>query len=283
MTICVVPVSEERASSYGVVQADETGRITGISEKPTRIEELRTLRISPAWRKKFRLPDDGRDYLANMGIYLFRRESLIEMLKELPDKADLVREFFPDMLRRRKVQIYLFNGYWQDVGSIRTFFEANLALAGDEPPFDFHSPEGVIYTRGRHLPAVRISQASLEDSLVSDGCVVEPGVQLVRCVLGVRSRIGRNSVLRDCVVMGADRFETDATRADNRRRNRPDLTVGADCVIERAILDKDCRIGNNVRILNKNRVTHADAATHVIRDGIVVIPNGVAIPDNTII
>src|SRR5205807_5118607 len=151
------------------------------------------------------------------------------------------------------------------------------------PPFDFHSPEGVIYTRMRFLPASRISAAHLKECLISDGCVVQEGANLERCVIGVRSRIGKNVTLRDTILIGADRFETEAERAANRQKGIPDFTVGEGAVIERAILDKDCRIGRGVRIVNQRGVTDDEGDNYVIRDGIVAIPRGTIVPDGTVI
>lgn len=166
------------------------------------------------------------------------------------------------------------------MGSIRSYYEASLALAGDEPPFDFHSPEGVIYTRMRHLPAARFGGAHLENCLVSDGCVVEPGTRLIRSVMGVRSRIGRNVLLRDSVVLGANFYEPNI---DDEAGQLPPVGIGDDSVLERAILDKNCRIGRQVQIVNRAQVQDADGANYFIREGIVVIPNGAVIPDGTVI
>ena len=160
------------------------------------------------------------------------------------------------------MQAHLFDGYWEDLGTVKAYHEANLALASNNPPFDFHSAEGVIYTRMRFLPASRISNAKVNQCLVSDGCVVQEGANLERCVLGVRSRLGKNVTLRDTVLIGADRFETDADRAANRQKGIPDLIVGDDAVIERAILDKDCRIGRGVRIVNKRGVQDDEGENH---------------------
>jgi glucose-1-phosphate adenylyltransferase len=166
---------------------------------------------------------------------------------------------------------------------VKAYHEANLALASDSPPFDFHSPEGVIYTRMRFLPASRVCGAVLEQALVSDGCVVQSGTQITRSVIGVRSRIGHGVTLQDTVMIGADLFETDAERAENRRRGVPDLGVGDGSVIARAIVDKDCRIGRNVQIRNRRNLEDAEGPTHVIRDGVVVIPKGTIVPDGTVI
>jgi glucose-1-phosphate adenylyltransferase len=218
-----------------------------------------------------------------MGIYLFKRDALLALLMAKPLATDFGREVFPRSIKTHHVQAHLFDGYWEDLGTIKAFHEASLALAGDHPPFDFHSPEGVIYTRMRFLPASRISNASLKQCLVSDGCVVLDGARAERCVLGVRSRIGRNVVLRDTVLIGADRFETDAERAANRTKGIPDLLVGDGSVIERAILDKDCRIGRQVKIVNHKGIDNDEGDYYVIRDGIVAIPRGAIVPDGTVI
>src|SRR5439155_6751471 len=146
----------------------------------------------------------------------------------------------------------LFDGYWEDLGTVKAYHEANLALAGDDPPFDFHSPEGVIYTRMRNLPPAHVLAARVEQCLLSDGCVVGAGAELERSVIGVRSHIGRDVALRQTVFNGADRSETDGERADNRRRGVPDCGIGDGSRVERPVIDKDCRISRRVRITNAN-------------------------------
>src|SRR5439155_17741511 len=165
------------------------------------------------------------NYLASMGIYLFKRDVLFEMLNAPPLATDFGKEIFPRSIKTHRVVAHLFDGYWEDVGTVRAFHEANLALATDDPPFDFLSHEGLIYTRMRSLPASRITGARLEQCLVSDGCVIEAGTCIEHSVVGVRSRIGRNVVLRDTYIIGADDFETDAERAANRARGIPNLGV----------------------------------------------------------
>jgi glucose-1-phosphate adenylyltransferase len=184
---------------------------------------------------------------------------------------------------RLHVQAYLFDGYWEDLGTIKSYHAASLALAGDNPPFDFNTADGVIYTRMRYLPASRVSAAEVSQCLISDGCVVERGTRIERCLVGVRSRIGRNVTLRDTVIIGADRIETEAEQARNCNRGVPGLGVGDNSTIQRAILDKDSRVGRNVHILNRDNVDNADAENYVIRDGIVVIPNGATVADGTVI
>jgi glucose-1-phosphate adenylyltransferase len=278
VTVAVTPVPRARAAALGVVSLDEHDRVVRLVEKPQDEEQLRALRTPDEWLRQ-RGVGAGREYLANMGIYLFNREALLDFLNARPLANDLVTEIFPHLLSARSVQAHLFTGYWEDLGTVKSYFTANLALAGDDPPFDFHTAEGVIYTHMRYLPASRLSAASLAQCLVSDGCLVESGARLERCVLGVRSRIGRNVTLRDAILIGADRYETDAERAGNRQRGLPDFGVGDDSVIERAILDKDCRVGRHVRIVNRRHVQNDEGSNYVIRDGIVVIPNGAVVPD----
>ncbi|MDW8264318.1 MAG: glucose-1-phosphate adenylyltransferase [Gemmataceae bacterium] len=282
VTIGVVPVTRDQAGRYGIVRIDATGRIVEIVEKPSpeRLEGLRT----PAVELQRRGIDArGRDYLANMGIYLFCLPALLDLLNSPPPAVDFVTQILPRHLGSHHVRAYLFDGYWEDLGTVRSYYQASLALASDDPPFDFHSPEGVIYTRSRNLPAARMLGAHVSQVLLSDGCIVEPGARLERCVIGVRSRIGRDVTLRDTVLIGADRFETEEERATNRSRGLPSLGIGDGSVIERAILDKDCRIGRNVRILDRGRRSDRDERYYVIRDGIVVVPNGAVGPDGTVI
>ena len=181
------------------------------------------------------------------------------------------------------MQAYLFDGYWEDLGTVKAYHEANLALALDNPPFDFHSAEGVIYTRMRYLPASRISSASLHHCLISDGCVIQPGAQIDDSVIGARCRIGRSAIIRESILIGADRYETEMERAENRARGIPDLNLGDSCVIEKAIIDKDCRIGHNVRIINRQKLIEAEGENYVIREGIVIIPRATILPDGTVI
>jgi glucose-1-phosphate adenylyltransferase len=283
VTIAVLPVGREQVSGFGIVQVDGGGRVVGFVEKPQTDEQLAPVRSPDEWLSRRGIDPKGRNYLASMGIYLFTRQALLELLGSHPDAVDFGKEIFPRSIRTHRVQAYLFDGYWEDVGTVKSYHEANLALAGDNPPFDFHSPEGVIYTRMRNLPASRVCGADLRQCLVSDGCVVDGGTRLEHSVIGVRSRIGQNVTMRDAVIIGADRFETDAERAANRRQGLPDLGVGDDTVIERAIVDKDCRIGRRVRITNRRNLEEDDGPHHVTRDGVVVIPKGTTVPDGTVI
>jgi glucose-1-phosphate adenylyltransferase len=283
VTVAVAPVHRHQATRLGVVRLDEDNRIVELVEKPSAAEQLDGLRAPAALLQRRGLAGRGQDYLANMGIYVFDRPVLLDWLDAQPRAVDLVTEILGRNLPGHRIQAYLFHGYWEDLGSIKSYHEANLALASPTPPFDFHSPEGIIYTRMRNLPASRIRGAHLEQCLLSDGCTLGAGTRLERCVIGVRTHLGQHVTLRDTVVNGADRIELECDRLRNRQRGLPDLGVGDNSIVERAILDKDCRIGANVQIINRRNLQQADGDNHVIRDGIVVIPNGAVVPDGTVI
>jgi len=225
----------------------------------------------------------GRNFLASMGIYLFRRETLLELLNADPSVTDFGKEIFPRSIKTHKVQAYLFDGYWEDLGTVKAYHDSHLALASENPPFDFHSPEGVIYTRMRFLPASRIIKADLKHCLVSDGCVINEGARLEECVVGVRSRIGAGASLHRTVIMGADRYENRDQMDADESAHVPFLGIGENTIIHNAIIDKDARIGRNVQITNRRGLVNHEEPNHVIRDGIVVIPKGAIIPDNTVI
>jgi glucose-1-phosphate adenylyltransferase len=283
VTIAAVPVTAEEASGLGILRVDRAGRILDFVEKPQSPAELSRVRLPPEWCREHGITDPRREYLGSTGIYLFRREAMFDLLRAEPPGIDFARDVFPRSLRTHHFHTYRFPGYWAHLETVRAYHAASLALASDTPPFDFYSPEGVIYTRMRNLPASRLSAARLEQCLVSDGCTVAAGADLERCVLGVRSRIGRDVRLRDAVLMGANFDELAAERVTNRARGLPDIGVGDGSVLERVIVDKNCRIGRNVRIVNERGVREAEGDNYVIRDGIVVLPNGAVVPDGTVL
>src|SRR4051794_26456517 len=282
-TIAVLPVAKEQVSGFGLVRVDDSGRVTGFVEKPKRDDQLPPFRTPASYMEEQGVTFNDRPYLASMGIYLFNRDLAVKLLQEKPAATDFGKDLFPRIIDRLQVQTHLFDGYWEDLGTVKSYHECHMALCGDNPPFQFHSPDGIIYTRMRNLPPSRIVDAKLDHAIISDGVVVQPGSRIERSLVGVRARIGRNVTLRDCVLIGADRYETDAERTANLTRGVPALTVGDDSVIERAILDKDCRVGRGVRITNAKGVQEAETANYVIREGVVVIPRGAVVPDGTVI
>jgi glucose-1-phosphate adenylyltransferase len=283
VTIAALPVAAEQTPHFGILRTDETGRVTGFTEKPQTRDKLEPYHVSDEWIQRQGIAARGRNYLASMGIYLFSRDVMFHLLNAPPLATDFGKEIFPRSIHTHKVHAHLFDGYWEDVGTIKSYHEANLALAADDPPFEFHAPEGVIYTRMRYLPASRISACTVEECLISDGCHVGAGTTIKRCVVGVRTQIGRNVTLRDTVLIGADRHETTAEKAENARRGLPNLGIGDGSVIRRAIVDKDARIGANVKIVNQREVQDGEGPNFVIREGIVVIPKSAVILDDTVI
>ena len=281
-TLAALPVNRESVPGLGIVRVDQSGRIDGFVEKPTRDEQLEPFFTPESFVKSQGIDAPGRPYLASMGIYVFKKQALLDMLDARPLAADFGKEIFPRDYKSRKFHVHLFDGYWEDLGTIRNYHESSLALCSPTPPFSFHAPDGVIYTRMRFLPASRFAGVTLDEALVSDGCVVGEGTKISKSLLGVRSRIGKNCDISETVVIGSDGFESDDER-DDRTPQRPSLNVGDNVVIRRAILDKDCRIGHGVQIINAKNETDIDTDLYSIHDGIVVIPRGSIIPDGTVI
>ncbi len=284
-TIAAIPVREDQTAGFGLMRIDDTGRVASFVEKPKTEAERKPYFTPAGWIEARGIRAAGRHYLANMGIYLFNTDFLFEVLNARPLATDFGKEVFPRTVEHKKIQAHLFDGFWEDLGTIKSYHEASLALADPDPPFDFYTPEGVIYTRMRNLPATRVDGATLRRCLLADGGRIGEGSVLEHCLIGVRSRIGRNCRLTDTVLIGSDRFEPEEERAANRAAGRPGFNVGDGTVIERAILDKDCRVGSNVKILNAERRVEYDEPTGLyhIRDGIVCIPRGAVIPDGTVI
>jgi glucose-1-phosphate adenylyltransferase len=283
VTIAALPVREEQTPQLGLLAADDSGRITGFVEKPQTADRREPVRMKDEWMKERGVEAHGRPYLANMGIYLFQRDALFQLLNEPPLATDFGKEIFPRSVNARRVFVHLFDGYWEDVGTIKSYHEANIALTGDEPPFDFHAADGVIYTHMRYLPASLVNQAILDHALIADGCVIGTGTKIIHSVIGVRTHIGKNVTLKNTVIIGADGYESTQEKADNQRRGLPNVGIGDNTTIENAILDKDARVGANVRLCNKDKIKNGEGPNFVIRDGIVVIPRSAIVLDGSVI
>jgi glucose-1-phosphate adenylyltransferase len=276
VTIAGVPVYSHQAAGLGIMRLDDSGRVIGFLEKPQTEQELAHVRTSPGWIDAHGIPSRGRDCLANMGIYLFNRDTLLDVLKKT-DYRDFGKEVFPASIRARRVHVHLFDGYWEDIGTIKSFFEANLALAGIDAAFKLSSPSAPIYTRARFLPPTRMDGATVRGSLVADGCMIEEGSVIDNSVVGLRCRIGRDVVIRNSILLGNDFYEAPSGTPEGA----PPLGIGAGTRIEGAIIDKNCRIGQNVRITNPDGVDSTDESEFaMICDGVVVIPKGTTIPDH---
>jgi glucose-1-phosphate adenylyltransferase len=279
VTIAGIPVDRQTARGMGLMRLDDTGRVAGFLEKPQTDDEIDLVRMEPAWIDARGIESRGRDCLASMGIYLFNRESLVKLLTKT-DYHDFGREIFPAATRSTKVQVHLFDGYWEDIGTIRSFFEANLALAAPERPFDLASATAPIYSRARFLPPSRIDEATVLRSLVADGCAIERGAVVENSVIGVRCTIGPGVVIRNSVLLGVDEYETAAEAEQARRAGYPPLAIGEGTVIEGAIVDKNCRIGKHVRVANDAGIeTSEETPQAMIRDGVVCVQKGAILSD----
>jgi glucose-1-phosphate adenylyltransferase len=287
VTISAVPVDRQQAASVGVMRVDASGRVVGFLEKPQTPAEVDLVRTDPAWIDAQGVPSRGRDCLANMGIYLFNRNTLLAALEKTPYR-DFGKEVFPASMRTHQVRVHLFDGYWEDIGTIKSFYEANLQLASRNPQFDLAPAAAPIYSRPRFLPPSRIHGATIRQSLVADGCMIEEGAQIENSIIGLRAVIGRDVIVRNSILMGNDFYDSpDAPGAagapsgtQGGPRGRIPLGVGPGSHIEGAIIDKNCRIAAGVRVLNSRGLSDTEEdQCGMIRDGIVVIPKGTTLPD----
>ncbi|MFG0268146.1 MAG: glucose-1-phosphate adenylyltransferase [Rhodopirellula sp. JB055] len=274
-TIAGIPVTRKDASALGIMQVDDTGRVTGFVEKPQTEEEIAKVRMEPSWIDARGIESQGRDLLASMGLYIFDKDLMVDML-ENSLHSDFGKEVFPEAINTHKVQLHLFDGYWEDIGTIRSFYEANLSLASKNPPFDIRNRHSPIYSRPRFLPPTIMGDAKITGSLIADGCRIGDNVTIENSVIGLRTVIGDNVTIKDSVVMGADFIEM----RDADRRGKLPLGVGAGSLIQGAILDKNCRVGENVRITNEANVDHQGEDDDLqIRDGISIVIKDGQIPD----
>ena len=285
LTVAALPVDSAQAEAFGLMRTDDSGNIKEFREKPTG-DSLRAMAVDTS---RFGLePNEAREkpYLASMGIYVFSRSTLFDLLNKFPSYTDFGKEIIPEALGRGdKLKSYVFNDYWEDIGTIGAFFESNLALTQQPtPPFSFYDEKFPIYTRPRYLPPSKIVDTQITDSIVSEGSILK-SCSIHHCVLGVRSRIESDVVLNETLVMGSDFYESYEERLALRNGGGIPLGVGQGTTVKRAILDKNARIGDNVTIVNKENVEEADRADQgfYIRNGIVVIVKNATIPDGTII
>jgi glucose-1-phosphate adenylyltransferase len=278
VTIAAVPVSSGRAAGLGIMRVNDSGRVVGFLEKPQTEQELDLVRTDPAWIEKRGFAAGGRDCLASMGTYLFNRKTLVEVL-EKTNYRDFGKEVFPASIRSRRVQVHLCDGYWEDIGTIKSFFEANLGMAAANPPFSLLSAAAPIFSRPRFLPPARIDAATIRRSLISDGCVLDEGAIVENSVIGLRCRIGRNVLIRNSILMGHDFFES-PDDGPRQLRDAVPLGIGDGSRIDGAIIDKNCRIGRNVRVDNPSGIESTEESPYgMICDRIAVIPKNVTLPD----
>jgi glucose-1-phosphate adenylyltransferase len=271
-TVAVIPVAQDQTSAFGILKMDNTGRIIHFDEKPP-AERLPGL-VSE-------LPGGGQGYLASMGIYLFKRE-VLETAVANPQLVDFGRHVIPDAVPRQRVQAYVYRGYWEDVGTIRSYFQANLALCDAIPPFDFYDAKRPVYTNPRFLPASKLEGCTIRSALVCEGCILH-GAEIDRSIIGIRSRIGAGVKIKNSLLIGADHYETMDEMRATEARGVPPMGIGTESTIENAIIDKNARVGRGVRIVNEARVQSADGDGYFIRVGIVVVPKNGVIRNGTVI
>lgn len=272
MTVGVVPVTREEASDFGILRMEQ-GWITEFVEKPKDPEVLDRIALDSDDAPRAGIHDPRRRFLASMGIYVFDRDVLVSALRH-SEALDFGREVIPEAIRSRRVRGHDFQDYWEDIGTIRAFYEANIALTERDPRFRLVDPEWPIYTSPRLLPASRIQDCRITDSIVADGCTIESG-EIEKSIIGVRSRVGKGTTIRESIVMGADFYETGWSPG------MVPVGIGPGCMVERAIVDKNARIGSGCSIRNVEGVVEAEGSDWFIRDGLVIVPKNATLPAGT--
>lgn len=284
ITLSVVPVDRTRASDFGLMKISADGRVSSFSEKP-RGDALKAMEVDTTILGLSAEEAKRSPYIASMGIYVFEKQVLLDLLDEQPTRTDFGKEIIPAAAANYNVQAYLFNDYWEDIGTIESFYEANLALTEQPvPPFSFYDEKAPIYTRPRYLPPTKLLDSQLIESMVGEGCILKE-CRIERSVIGDRSRIETGCVIDNVLLMGADYYESPAERQQALDSGKVPLGVGANSVVRKAIIDKNARIGRNVQIVNKDHVQEAtrEELGFVIRAGIVVVIKNATIPDGMII
>ncbi len=281
VTVSVIPSRHEDAEGFGLLKTDEKGRIIEFKEKP-KGDALETMRVDTT---RFGLTveeAENRPFLASMGIYVFNYERLIQLLNEENSGVDFGGEVIPSAIKKLNVQAHLFKDYWEDIGTIRSFYEANLDLASPLPKFNFFDTEAVIFTRSRYLPPSKIHACDIDNSMVSEGCILN-GVFARRSIIGLRSRIDYGVRLENAIIMGADFFESFDEIKANVSQDVPHIGIGENTIVRRAIIDKNARIGRNVQLVNKDNVETRDGenGSYFIREGIIIVPKNATVKDGT--
>ncbi|MBI3950144.1 MAG: glucose-1-phosphate adenylyltransferase [Acidobacteria bacterium] len=281
VTISVIACTEEEASGFGLLKIDSAGRMVEFREKP-KGADLQRMRVDTSVIGLSREEAERRPYLASMGIYVFNPQVLYDLLLSDRSKVDFGKEVIPSAIGKYQVQAFLFNGYWQDIGTIKSFYQANMDLTMLMPKFNLYDPEAPIYTRPRFLPPAKIRECRVHDSLIAEGSILS-GAELIHCIVGIRTRISTNVRVERSIIMGADFYQTTEETEADYRRGLPPVGLGQDSVIKTAIIDKNARIGRGVRILNEEDRQEFDSENCYIRDGIVIIPKNAALPDGFVI
>lgn len=281
ISIAVHPVHYDQASEFGVMKVDKSSKIIAFHEKPKESAQLDSTKIPEEVFRELQLDTAGKTHLASMGIYLFNWEVLKELLENTKFE-DFGREVIPYAIEQRNVYGYFFDGYWEDIGTIRNFFEVHLDLTQALPKFNFYDEEKPIFTLPRFLPGSKILSSEVNNSIMCEGIIINQS-RINHSIIGIRSRIDENSVIERAVIMGADFFETKEELDQNEKKGIPNIGIGKDCEIRNAIIDKNARIGNEVKLINARGISEEFAEDYAIRDGIIVIPKNAIIPHGTVI
>ncbi|MDQ3120623.1 MAG: glucose-1-phosphate adenylyltransferase [Verrucomicrobiota bacterium] len=272
ITLATTPVGRSQASEFGIMQSDDDRRVVRFVEKPKDEAVLTELKLSPEHLASIGAREGEELFQASMGIYVFNRDVLVECLAN--DMVDFGKHIIPQAIKERPVSGYIFNGYWEDIGTIRAFYEANLDLTDVVPKYSFFDATAPIYTHPRFLPGSKINGAALRQTIIADGCIIS-NAHIERSVIGIRSVIQTGATIRNSIVMGADYYETDPTTVP---AGLPPIGVGRNCVIDRAIIDKNARIADGVVITPEGKPADYDGGNYFIRNGIVVVPKNAVIP-----
>lgn len=273
ISIATIPVHAREATEFGILKTDEENFISSFIEKPKK-------ELLPDWTSDTG-PDmerAGRNYLASMGIYIFNKGLLYELLTQQPDATDFGKEIIPNSIGERRVLSYQYEGYWTDIGNISSFFEANLELTDDIPQFNLFDDAKTIFSRARMLPPAKISGTTLEKTVIADGCIINAS-RLERCVVGIRTRIGKGTTISNAYLMGNDKYQTLDEINQAKSQGRPPIGIGDRCYINNAIIDKNACIGNDVRINGGKHLEDGDFEKYTVKDGIVVVKKGAVLPD----
>jgi glucose-1-phosphate adenylyltransferase len=280
ITIATLPVARAEAKSLGIMHIADDKRITRFVEKPKEDAVLDTLKVSPELNAQLAIPGGRESYLASMGIYVFNRKVVAELLDN--PLSDFGKHIIPHAIQTHKVYSYVYQGYWEDIGTIRSFFEANLDLVSELPRFNFFDMSAPIFSRPRYLPGSKINGAQIDHAVISDGCIINRA-RIRQSIVGLRTIIEDGTELNRVVMLGSDYYESLESVERHAREGLPQVGIGAHCKIENAIIDKNARIGNNVVISPAGKPENVDNEHYYIRDGIVIIPKDAVIPHGTVI
>jgi glucose-1-phosphate adenylyltransferase len=280
ITIATLPVGRKDAGALGIMQITADHRITRFVEKPREDSQFDGLQLTPELQQSLEIPGTGESYLASMGIYVFNRKLISDLLDN--PLSDFGKHIIPHAIKSHRVFAYIFQGYWEDIGTIRSFFEANLDLVSELPRFNFFDMEAPVFSRPRFLPGSKINGAQIDHALVTDGCIINHAI-IRNTIVGLRTIVGEGTELNRVIVLGGDYYESAESVAKHEQDGLPRVGIGTHCHIENAIIDKNARIGNNVTISPAGKPENVDHALYFIRDGIVIIPKNGIIPHGTVI